>query len=48
MMIIADDDVGERENNEKVLEVVSFDSHENDRMMSMDRFLKSMTQLSEK
>jgi hypothetical protein len=47
-MMIITDDVCDRENNEKVLEVISFDSHESERMMSMDHVLKSMTQLSEK
>lgn len=46
--MIITDDVCERENNEQVLEVISFDSHENERMMNMDHVLKSMTQISEK
>lgn len=47
-MIMVTEDPCERENNEKVLEVISFDSHEHEGAISMEHVLKSMTQLSEK
>jgi hypothetical protein len=47
-MIITYDNCDRTPHNEEVLEVISFDSHENERVVSMDHVLKSMTQISEK
>lgn len=47
-MIITDDVCDRGPHNEEVLEVISFDSHENERVLNMDHVLKSMTQISEK